>query len=90
MVETPIHIVKDIGRKAADDVSAAMNRNIALVEGLEAQLAVTAYAAATAIGWAGAVWHAQQPNADHALSVEQLFDFLRPMVLGTMKDIANA
>ena len=53
MVETPIHIVKDIGRKAADDVSAAMNRNLAIVDGLEAQLAVSAYAAATAIGWAG-------------------------------------
>ena len=86
------NIEQDIGRKCADDVAAAIRRNVALMADRRGKMIVASYAAATAIGAANGAFAAfmDGPAAIDEKFVDQLWgEFIRPMVLGELAKVAG-
>jgi len=86
------NIEQDIGRKCADDVAAAIRRNVALMADRRGKMIVASYAAATAIGAANGAFAAfmDRPAAIDEKFVDQLWgEFIRPMVLGELSKVAG-
>lgn len=78
---TPDYIIKDIGRKLADDIFAATRRNFMLVDDPRAAFIVGTYGAASAIAAACAALAAWTDEPDPAKLADALWDTLRPMVI---------
>ena len=78
-------IIKDIGRKCADDVGDAIRRNMQLMGDKRGKMIVATYAAASAIGAANGAFAAL---AEGPLTIDEAFvdqcwaEVLRPMILG--------
>lgn len=78
-------LAKDMGRKCADDVSAAIRRNMQLMPDRHGKMVVSTYAAAAAIGAANGAFAAM---AEGPLEIDEAFvdqcwsEILRPMILG--------
>lgn len=78
-------LIKDIGRKCADDVADAIRRNMLLMGDKRSKMIVTAYGASAAIGAANGAFAAM---ADGPLEIDEAFvdqcwsEILRPMILG--------
>lgn len=83
MSDTPMHIVKDMGRKLADDVGAAMRRNALLMTDTQANFATAMYGAATAVAWAASPMRNMTSGSDEDCA-NALWDALRPMVISAM------
>lgn len=78
-------IIKDIGRKCGDDVSAAIRRNMLLMADQRGAMIVATYAAAAAIGAASGAFAAflDGPAEVDAATIDEMWtEILRPMVLG--------
>jgi S-methylmethionine-dependent homocysteine/selenocysteine methylase len=85
MSEVRNQIISDVGKKCADDVSAAIRRNMQLADGAREQMVVGMYAAAAAIGAATGALGAfmGRPSTLTAEQVDEAWSgILRPMVLG--------
>lgn len=78
-------LVKDIGRKCADDVGDAIRRNMQLMGDRRGKMIVATYGAATAIGAANGAFAAVM---DGHKQIDEVFvdkvwaEILRPMILG--------
>lgn len=88
----PDALTRDIARKCADDVSAAIRRNMALVDGPAEKLAVSMSAAASAMGSATGSYLAyhdlQRAEPIYpAAAAKGLWRALEPMTLRAMTDI---
>lgn len=80
-------VVRDIGRKCADDVGSSIRRNMALMADRRGAFMVAAYGAATAIGSATGAFSAladDLPEPNEAMVDEMWRDFLRPLALGQL------
>lgn len=78
-------MIKDIGRKCADDVSAALRRNMQLMPDPRSKMIVTAYGASAAIGAANGAFAAMgdgPQEIDEAFVDQCWSEILRPMILG--------
>lgn len=94
MAEGASQIVQDIGRKCADDVSAAIRRNMQLMETGQEMAQVAIYGAAQAMGTASgglaAALAADGNMRDPTSVADHLWDLLRPMVLKGLHEIEAA
>lgn len=94
MAEDLSPIVRDIGHKCADDVSAAIRRNMRLMENGQEMAQVAFYGAAQAMGAAAggmaAVLEADGNTRDPGEVADHLWDILRPMVLKGLAEIQAA
>ncbi len=80
-------IAKDIGRKCADDVSAAIKRNMHLMPDRRGKFLVAAYAAVTGIAAATGAFAATiggGPDPDEQMVDELWAEFFRPLALGQL------
>jgi len=86
-------ITKDIGRKCADDVNAAIRRNQMLVGSRQDSLIIAMYAAATSVGAVTGTFSAMTggPALPDAEAIDDVWlNLLRPMVLGQLSSEARA
>ncbi|RSV11636.1 hypothetical protein CA235_18370 [Sphingomonas sp. ABOLF] len=94
MAEDLSPIVRDIGRKCCGDVSAALHRNMQLMETGQEMAQVALYGAAPAMAAAAAAMAsvlAADGNArDPEEIADHLWDILRPMVLKGLAEIQEA
>lgn len=84
-------IIKDIGRKCAEDVAGAIRRNMLLFNGKRELMIVATYGAAAAIGAANGAFAAYMdaPDSIDEKLVDQLWaEILRPMILGDLSEAA--
>lgn len=77
----PDHILTDLARKAADDVSAAIRRTAALVNDPRDLLYIALAGTAAASGLASGFAQMCAPDADPEESVDALWAVLRPMIV---------
>ncbi len=85
-------LTRDIAAKCGDDVTAAIKRNMALVDTPEAKLSVSLSAAASAMGTASGSYLAMhdardQPPVHQFAAADGIWRTLKPMVLKAMKAI---
>lgn len=84
-------IAKDIGRKCADDVSAAIKRNMHLMPDHRGKFLVAVYAAVTGIAAATGAFAATiggGPEPDERMVDELWTSFFRPLALGQLPDLS--
>lgn len=87
---TPDHIIGDIGRKLADDISAACHRNINLVWDQKAAFIVSTYGAVAALGvCSGSLAAMLGGKKSPSEMTDALWETLRPMVLNTFGGILS-
>ncbi len=91
-MDTTTQITMDLGRKCADDVSAAMRRTILLADDRSGAMAIAAYGAAQALG---ALSGSVAAFMDHDGGMTPDFidmiwkDILRPVALGELLEGAS-
>ena len=87
-VAAPIDALeKDMGRKCADDVSAAIRRTLQLMPDQRGAMIVAIYGAAAAIGAATGAFSAlsdEIPEPNEKMLDEMWAAFLRPIALGQL------
>jgi hypothetical protein len=81
-------ILADIGRKCADDVSDAINRNMKLAGGQRGALIIAAYATAASCGATTGAFAAYEGKATANIDADDIdavwTQFIRPMMLGKL------
>lgn len=78
-------IARDIGRKAADDVTATIRRNMMMMETREQMKIVALYCATSALATAAGAYHANIPHASVDDVADGLLALLRPMIAASVK-----
>lgn len=83
-------ITADLGRKCADDVSAAIHRTLQLCDDRKQAMIVAAFAAAAAVGAStGSYCAFADKDMDEATIDNWWAMFLRPMALGQLSTTPN-
>lgn len=75
------HIVNDMGKKCADDVSDAMMRTLRIIDTPQGAAIVATFAAAAALGIATGAFAATIENGSPEETADALWVKLRPMVV---------